>query len=174
MRHETLIHYNNDPVFFSEFLDPYLKYGSGLFADDSSDFETAAVRMLDHSISLAQINANDRILDIGCGWGSLYKRLIEKRPVNSYIGLTPSSEQISYIRRNINADCHLIEVDFENCILEDQFDVVFLNDSFCHLKEKQTQFQRISSLLKPNGRATYKSFPTFDNTGTFDFFQTLQ
>ncbi len=48
----SAVHYENDVAFFASFLDPYMKYGSGLFAE-GDDFEAASVRMLDRAIDQA-------------------------------------------------------------------------------------------------------------------------
>ena len=73
---ETNKHYDLSPEFFAQFLDPYMKYTSGLFHGDESP-EAGAQNMLDRHISFLKFYNQPRILEVGPGWGSLISRLQE-------------------------------------------------------------------------------------------------
>ena len=47
MAHETTQHYSQEVELFARFLDPYMKYSSGLFLDRGESLDTGILRMLD-------------------------------------------------------------------------------------------------------------------------------
>lgn len=149
---ETIVHYNEDPEFYRSFLDPYMKYTSGLYLANES-LEKACVNMLDRIIQSAYLPQNATVLEIGPGWGSLLKRLDELRPDVAFVGVSPSRVQNDFIRQNVSTKAELSTSTFES---EDfgsrQFDTIFLVGSFCHLKNKLDALHKMKKLLKPNGR----------------------
>jgi cyclopropane-fatty-acyl-phospholipid synthase len=68
-------HYDMGEDFFRLVLDPDLNYSSAMFEADE-DLVTAQNRKLDHHISAANATGTARVLDIGCGWGSMLRRLV--------------------------------------------------------------------------------------------------
>jgi len=147
----TAIHYDRDPSFFAAFLDPYLKYSTGIFGPGVMDFEQAALAALDRSIELAGCSAKSRVLEIGSGWGSLARRLSERFPGISYTSVNPSTRQNMVIRAMM-PDAHLMQGDFEKMTgLAGPFDAIFLLGSFCHMKDKPLLLNRLASLLTDDG-----------------------
>ena len=66
-------HYELPTAFFQKCLGPHLKYSSGYWAEgeDVSQIACSEVRMLRLSADRAQLEDGQRILELGCGWGSL-------------------------------------------------------------------------------------------------------
>ena len=106
-------------AFYELWLDETLTYSSALFDDhepylrreglllddgrrgtveeDSSDDVLAAAqrRKLDSLLDKAGVRDGDRILEIGCGWGSLALRCTERFPNCEYVAITISREQLN-------------------------------------------------------------------------------
>jgi cyclopropane-fatty-acyl-phospholipid synthase len=84
-------HYDVGNSFIRLWLDPTMTYSCALWGP-GDDLETAQLRKLDHLLDWARLSDGARLLDIGCGWGSLLRRAVE-RGAASAVGLTLSSEQ---------------------------------------------------------------------------------
>jgi cyclopropane-fatty-acyl-phospholipid synthase len=64
-------HYDLGNELFEAFLDPTLSYSSALYKTDSDSLETAQRNKIQSVIEGLELTANDHLLEIGSGWGSL-------------------------------------------------------------------------------------------------------
>lgn len=87
-------------AFYRLWLDPTLTYSCARWAEDESDaaLEAAQTRKLDFHIQQARAAGQARVLDIGCGWGSLLDRLVTAHDVKRAIGLTLNPQQAEWAR----------------------------------------------------------------------------
>src|SRR5512134_1026190 len=88
-------HYDVGNSFFSLWLDTSMTYSCALW-EGAETLESAQSRKLDFHIDQARAADRNRVLDVGCGWGSLVRRL-SSRGVRSVVGLTLSQAQADYI-----------------------------------------------------------------------------
>jgi cyclopropane-fatty-acyl-phospholipid synthase len=149
-------HYQHEVLFFQSFLDPYLKYGSGYFAGDDG-IDEASVRMLDRAIGYANVlerRGKAVVLDVGSGWGSLHRRLLERTGgAIEYHDVNPSEAQRMYAADAIGSPAWTHRAELESAELPARrYDAVFLHDSFCHLSDKRTMLAKIAAALRPDGR----------------------
>lgn len=93
-------HYDLSNQFFSLFLDPSMTYSSGIFETPLSTLEDAQRAKLDRIIGLAQISAEDHVLEIGCGWGSFAIRAAQTRGCR-VTGITLSPAQLEEAQRRV-------------------------------------------------------------------------
>ncbi len=91
-------HYDLGNEFFRLFLDRECCYSCAMYDEDSESLERAQERKLEYHIQQARATGADRVLDIGCGWGALQKRLVSVHQVRLAIGLTLSENQADWIR----------------------------------------------------------------------------
>jgi cyclopropane-fatty-acyl-phospholipid synthase len=91
-------HYDVGEAFFRLWLGDDLVYSAALFEGDD-DLAAAQRRKLDHHISAAGVVPGARVLDVGCGWGALLRRLVQHAHVRQAVGLTLSTSQAAWIRR---------------------------------------------------------------------------
>ena len=89
-------HYDVGNEFYRLWLDRTLTY-SGAMWRDARDLEDAQIRKLDYHAEQARAIGAERVLDVGCGWGSMISRLVEKHNVRNAVGLTLSEEQGKWI-----------------------------------------------------------------------------
>lgn len=90
-------HYDVSNDFYALWLDADLTYTCALWKGDET-LESAQRRKLDHLIHQARAEGAGRVLDIGCGWGSLLARLVERHGVGHAVGLTLSDSQAEHLR----------------------------------------------------------------------------
>ncbi len=92
-------HYDVGNDFYRLWLDPSLTYSCALWEerDEDDELELAQTRKLDFHIHQARAAGAERVLDIGCGWGSLLRRLVEAHRVRNAVGLTLSAAQAQYL-----------------------------------------------------------------------------
>ena len=84
--------------FYELWLDPTLCYSCALWDGDEPDsaLETAQLRKLDFHANQSQAKGAARVLDVGCGWGLLVRRLVGTHGVRHATGLTLSDAQAAY------------------------------------------------------------------------------
>lgn len=150
---ETNKHYDIEADFFSQFLDPYMKYTSGLFLTGQEPLATGILNMLNRHVAFLDQCENPRILEIGPGWGSFVSRLSEENKRFDYTAVNPSAVQNDFITSRLHKKVEIIERTFEDATLTpNSFDIIYFIGSFCHMRDKKKQLQKLNSLLSKNGR----------------------
>jgi cyclopropane-fatty-acyl-phospholipid synthase len=92
---EVRAHYDLSNEFFQLFTDPTVTYSCAYFPRDDMTMEEAQIAKLDLSLGKLGLKPGMTLLDVGCGWGSMMKRAMEKYDVN-VVGVTLSKNQHEY------------------------------------------------------------------------------
>ncbi|HEX3287446.1 MAG TPA: cyclopropane mycolic acid synthase family methyltransferase [Mycobacterium sp.] len=92
---EVRAHYDLSNEFFQLFTDPSLTYSCAYFLREDMTMEEAQIAKLDLSLGKLGLKPGMTLLDVGCGWGPMMKRALEKYDVN-VIGVTLSKNQHDY------------------------------------------------------------------------------
>ncbi|WP_082703012.1 cyclopropane mycolic acid synthase family methyltransferase [Mycobacterium sp. IS-1496] len=87
-------HYDISNEFFGLWQDPTRTYSSAYFERDNMTLEEAQLAKIDLALGKLDLHPGMTLLDVGCGWGAMMKRAVEKHDVN-VIGLTLSKNQQS-------------------------------------------------------------------------------
>ena len=119
-------HYNMPASMFTSFLGPSMKYSMALWERGARNLEDAQEAMLADVCAKADVRDGQRILDIGCGFGSFAAYVLRRFPNARVYGLTLSRTQADYMRARqaetghpLNADrFYLIEGDFADVHFE--------------------------------------------------------
>jgi cyclopropane-fatty-acyl-phospholipid synthase len=91
-------HYDLSDEFFALFVDPTRTYSCAYFPHEDMTLHEAQVAKLDLTLDKLGLEPGMTLLDIGCGWGSVMKRAIERYDVN-VVGLTLSKNQHAYCQQ---------------------------------------------------------------------------
>ena len=94
-------HYEVPTEFFRTVLGDHLKYSSCYFLPHETDYAAslsdAERRMLELTVERAGIRDGDRILELGCGWGSLSLFMAARFPNARIVGVSNSRTQKEFI-----------------------------------------------------------------------------
>jgi cyclopropane-fatty-acyl-phospholipid synthase len=85
-------HYDLSNEFFGLFQDPTRTYSCAYFERDDMSLEEAQLAKIDLALDKLDLQPGMTLLDVGCGWGSVMKRAVERYDVN-VVGLTLSRNQ---------------------------------------------------------------------------------
>ncbi|SBT40414.1 class I SAM-dependent methyltransferase [Micromonospora narathiwatensis] len=92
-RRNVALHYDLPPEFFRLFLDPGLTYSCADFRRANS-LEAAQLHKINGLLDLAEVRSGCRLLDVGCGWGSLLAEAAARGAEST--GITVSRRQYEY------------------------------------------------------------------------------
>jgi cyclopropane-fatty-acyl-phospholipid synthase len=95
-------HYDLSDDFFRLFLDPTQTYSCAYFQRDNMTLEDAQIAKIDLALSKLRLQPGMTLLDVGCGWGAIMKRAVERYDVN-VVGLTLSLNQAAHVHQMFDA-----------------------------------------------------------------------
>jgi cyclopropane-fatty-acyl-phospholipid synthase len=98
-RHNIAAHYDLGNDFYSAWLDETMTYSSARFASSNDTLEEAQLRKVHSLLDRLDLKAGQRLLEIGCGWGTL--AIEAARRGVTVVGLTLSTEQKTWALRKI-------------------------------------------------------------------------
>jgi cyclopropane-fatty-acyl-phospholipid synthase len=149
-------HYEVPPAFFERVLGPRLKYSCALFEHERDTLAMAEERMLALTCARAGVADGMRILDLGCGWGSLTLWIAEQLPGCRVLGVSNSKlQRESILRRAAERGLANVEVetaDVNRFAPEGRFDRVVSVEMFEHVRNHEALLARIGGWLAPEGR----------------------
>ena len=93
-------HYDVSNRFYRLVLGPSMVYSCAYFATPDDTLEAAQERKLDLICRKLQLTEGERLLDIGCGWGSLLIHAASRYGVNG-VGVTLSEPQAQLAREHV-------------------------------------------------------------------------
>ncbi len=85
-------HYDTSNEFFGLFQDPSRTYSCAFFEREDMTLEEAQIAKIELALGKLDLRPGMTLLDVGCGWGSMMKRAVERYDVN-VVGLTLSRNQ---------------------------------------------------------------------------------
>jgi cyclopropane-fatty-acyl-phospholipid synthase len=149
-------HYELPAAFFEQTLGENLKY-SGCFWDQGvSSLDEAERRMLAMTCGRAELADGQRILELGCGWGSLTLWMARHYPSASIVAVSNSASQREYISRRCAdeglTNVQVITADANEFMTDLEFDRVVSVEMFEHMRNYSQLLHRISQWLKPGGK----------------------
>jgi len=154
-RRNIAAHYDLGNDFYAAWLDPSMTYSSARFAP-GDDLEAAQHRKIATLLDRLDLKPGDRLLEIGCGWGTLAIEAAQRGA--KVVGLTLSAEQKSW------ADAKIAETELSDRIeirLQDYREICEQFDAVASVEMVEAVGQRwwpayldsIARNLKPGGRA---------------------
>ena len=153
-------HYEIPASFFQLVLGKHQKYSCGLWNTPTSTLDEAEDAMLVQTCKRAGIQDGMRVLDLGCGWGSMSLWVAQQFPNCHVVGVSNSSSQRDFIlgkakeRGLLNID--IITADVNELELKEAhqhpFDRIVSIEMMEHTRNWRRLLERAAGWLHPNGR----------------------
>ena len=148
-------HYDISDDLYDLFLDSKKQYSCAYFKSKNDNLEQAQNNKIKHIIKKLNIKQNQKVLDIGCGWGSLAID-IAKSTQCEVTGITLSENQFNYCIKKAK------ELNLENQVkfklmdyrqLNEKFDRIVSIGMFEHVGRKfyKNFFKQVEKLLSKEG-----------------------
>ncbi len=149
-------HYEVPAAFFGEVLGMHRKYSSCYWAPGVSSLDDAEASALRITAERAELAEGMRILELGCGWGSLSMWMAQHFPCSQITAVSHSQSQRDYIlseaqRRGIG-NLQVITCDMNQFDTDTRFDRVISVEMFEHMRNWHELFRRVRGWLNPGGR----------------------
>jgi cyclopropane-fatty-acyl-phospholipid synthase len=158
-------HYDVPAAFFEHVLGPRLKYSAGFWPDGVDTLAAAEEAMLGLTTRRAQLADGQRVLDLGCGWGSLTLHMARHYPASHVVAVSNSTSQRAFIEhraaseglRNVSVvTADMNDFDPESSLGSQAgpgtFDRVVSVEMFEHMRNYPRLLARIARWLTPAGR----------------------
>ena len=156
-RQAIAFHYNRSSEFFALWLGQRMAYSCAYFATPDDDLDTAQERKLDYVCRKLRLRPGERLLDIGCGWGSLILYAAQHYGVEAH-GITLSQWQAEFAQKRIQEAglterCHVEVRDYRDLAELGSFDKVASISMFEHVGEAllPTYFKQAWHVLRHGG-----------------------
>jgi cyclopropane-fatty-acyl-phospholipid synthase len=179
-RQNIAAHYDLGNDFYAAWLDPTMTYSSARFVSKDSTLEAAQLNKIQMLLDRLDLKPGQRLLDIGCGWGTL--AIEAARRGASVVGLTLSTEQKGWADRKIAEAGLSSQIEIR---LQDYRETAEEFDAVASVEMVEAVGQRwwgayldsIARNLKPGGKAALQfigmQHELFDNYArNADFIQT--
>ncbi|WP_440930455.1 class I SAM-dependent methyltransferase [Candidatus Pelagibacter sp.] len=148
-------HYDISDDLYDLFLDPKRQYSCAYFKNENDDLETAQNNKIQHIIKKLNIKRDQKVLDIGCGWGGLALEIARKTDCE-VTGITLSENQLKYATQkakelNLDNQVKFKLIDYRE--LNEKFDRIVSVGMFEHVGRKfyKKFFKQVERLLKDDG-----------------------
>lgn len=149
-------HYELPPRFFELTLGPRRKYSCCLYPTGDETLAEAEEAALAETIRHAALADGQRILELGCGWGSLTLAMAERFPTASIVAVSNSAPQRAHIAAQAEArglrNVVIVTADMNDFAPDATFDRIVSVEMFEHMANWRGLLARVRGWLAPGGR----------------------
>jgi cyclopropane-fatty-acyl-phospholipid synthase len=157
---EVQHHYDLGNEFYSLWLDETMSYSCAYFQKPEDTLDQAQLQKIDHTLRKLQLQPEEKLLDIGCGWGWMIIRAAQQYGVRA-TGITLSEEQHKkaqerILQLNLQKKVTVKLIDYRELSKEtEKFDKIVSVGMFEHVGQAQypVYMQAVQNLLKEQGLA---------------------
>ena len=148
-------HYDRGEELYDLFLDKNRQYSCAYWKSSNDTLDDAQQNKINHIIKKLDLRPGQKVLDIGCGWGSMCFE-IAKQSECEVTGITLSKNQYEYCIKKakelkLDNQCHFEIIDYRN--LKGKFHRVVSVGMLEHVGRKfyKTFFKKINNLMTEDG-----------------------
>lgn len=149
-------HYEVPSDFFRHVLGQRLKYSCAYWPADVHTLDQAEEAALALTCERAELRDDMKILELGCGWGSLTLWLAEHYPGSTITAVSHSASQRQFIETRAAergfANLRVVTAEMNDFTTDDRFDRVVSVEMFEHMRNHENLLQNIASWLLPDGK----------------------
>ncbi|MCS0497723.1 cyclopropane-fatty-acyl-phospholipid synthase family protein [Ancylobacter sp. MQZ15Z-1] len=172
-------HYELPPEFFALTLGPHRKYSCCLYDKGAATLAEAELHALEETCAHAGLEDGQRILELGCGWGSLSLFMAERFPAARIVAVSNSAPQRLHIEGEARArglaNLEVLTADMNAFDTRDMFERIVSVEMFEHMANWRALLERARGWLAPEGRLflhvfTHRAVPyRFDHADEEDW-----
>ncbi len=148
-------HYELPPDFFVKVMGEHRKYSCCYWADGAKTLTEAEQAALETTCKRARIADGQRILELGCGWGSFSLWAAEHYPASRITAVSNSNSQREFIEHEAAtrgiSNLRVITADMNYFHCDERFDRIVSIEMFEHMRNYRELFARISNWLADDG-----------------------
>ena len=149
-------HYEVPAAFFARVLGPRRKYSACHWTARTGSLNDAEEDAIAETCRRAGLEDGMRILELGCGWGSISLWAAERFPGSNVLAVSNSQSQREYIeseaKRRSLANLRVITCDMNDFATDERFDRIISVEMFEHMRNHRQLLERIHGWLLPGGR----------------------
>ncbi len=149
-------HYEAPAAFFEKVLGPRLKYSSAYYSPQCRSLGEAEEAMLDLTCQRAELVDGQKILELGCGWGSLTLWMAEQFPNSRITGVSNSASQRMFVldrakTRGIR-NIQILTADMNEFFAPGTYDRIVSVEMFEHMRNWEALLAKVATWLKRDGK----------------------
>ena len=160
-------HYEVPPAFFQEIMGSHLKYSCGWFDENTTFLDAAEENMLELYVERLGIQNHQRVLDLGCGWGSFTLFAAARFPNSNFVAVSNSNDQIEFINNTAKSrslgNVQAIKQDMNDLSLEGSFDRMISIEMFEHMRNYGALLKKLGNHLLNDGKMFVHIFTHLDH-----------
>jgi cyclopropane-fatty-acyl-phospholipid synthase len=165
-------HYELPAAFFERVLGPHLKYSSGHYLTGGESLAQAEALALAETCIHADLEDDQDILELGCGWGSLSLWMARTLPNAKITSVSNSASQREFIETRAKGlglgNLRIITADMNDFQTDQRFDRVVSVEMFEHMANWRPLLARVCQWLRADGRLFLHVFSHKDTPYRFD------
>ena len=149
-------HYEVPTEFYLKALGKNLKYSCAYYDEGVHSLDVAEEKMLNLTCERAELKDGMKILELGCGWGSLSLWMASHYPNSKITAVSNSTTQKEYIddqakQRGLN-NLTILTSDMNVFEIDQKFDRIVSVEMFEHMRNYQKLLAKLSSFLNDDGK----------------------
>jgi cyclopropane-fatty-acyl-phospholipid synthase len=149
-------HYEVPAELFRLMLGPQMKYSCCWWDAGVRTLADAEQAALERTAIHAGVENGMRVLELGCGWGSLSLWMARRFPCSEIVGVSNSAGQRAFIEREAAraglTNLRIVTADMNVFTPSRRFDRIVSVEMFEHMRNYHVLLERIASWLAPGGR----------------------
>lgn len=172
-------HYEVPAAFYELALGKQLKYSAAYWPEGVTRLDDAEEAMLALTAERARLGPRQRVLELGCGWGSLTLWMARRFPTSTFVAVSNSRSQREHItaraEREGLTNVRVITADMNVFTIEERFDRIVSVEMFEHMRNWSALLSRARGWLEDNGLMFLHVFAhrryvyPFDDSGEDDW-----
>jgi cyclopropane-fatty-acyl-phospholipid synthase len=149
-------HYVVPAAFFARVLGPNRKYSSCFYRAADTSLQQAEEEALRQTVERAGLSDGQRILELGCGWGSLSLWMARQFPRARIVAVSNSRSQRAYIEAQAASrglrNLQVVTADMNSFEPQQAFSRIVSVEMFEHMMNWRALLTRARGWLEPDGR----------------------
>jgi cyclopropane-fatty-acyl-phospholipid synthase len=165
-------HYELPSEFFELFMGEHMKYSSGYWPQDNMTLDESEEAALSLVAERSQLAPGQKVLELGCGWGSFSLWAAAKYPTSSFLAVSNSRSQAEYIRNKAESnDIHNLEVvtaDMNDFAAPGLYDRVVSIEMFEHMRNYEKLLEKVAKWMNKNALLFVHIFSHKDHAYSYE------